>query len=835
MKKTLLLLGFFLMLTSSYAQNSGLLFNGRNENLTIDRKPQFTAKDNFTIEAWIYANSWKSQSWMGSIVCNDGESVDGYAFRAGNNGQLSFVMAVDNNWNEVQSASVMNVDQWHHVAITIGGGVMTLYIDGAPSGTEPYSGNITPGVNGVNIGESTGFPGRYWDGIIDEVRIWNVTRTQQELIDNSAVDLQGTEAGLVLYLPMNEGSGNTAGNLVDANCSASLFNMDDSNWVDGYTIPDFDVSLNPIEGIDVVNMKYRPVKFSASVKNLGKENLDGVKLIVNIDGDDLFTETIPETIISGEELTHNFQTPIDLTGLDDPLIMVTASHPEDQNTLNNNKALRLSTQSGDVVRLFDSKAHNFGAAGQSHLNNVLLPADLSAYEKLLVHINLTCPSGGCDPWDQPAKLSAITDKGTYEIVRYITPYRIACGPWTVDVTDFKEILSGSVTFRSFVQVWGQSGWLVTIDLEFVKGDSTYPYNKLSPLWMTDYLVYGDPDVSYDLDEVTVNVDNNTEASHIRTTISGHGQGNTGNAAEFSPTTHQFQMNGTSIDNHYLWKDDCAANTCDNQQGSWLFARAGWCPGQEVIPYIVATNAAAGETITLDYELEQYTNLLNTGYNGETHTEPHYRIWSYFVERSSQPYNDYQNLVCDAIMPRISGSGSNQTLDGVEITITNNGSVALSNFDVSYMINNQLISTETIDGPLAAGESMTHSFSIVNGLSAGFQNTFYGLISHPDDENIGDDVSKFFVDGLVSTEKVIDAARRIEVFPNPVQNGIFQVKADPILKGSKIDLISTDGKILRTTIVNSTNLEMTISQKGIYFLRFTHPEGFVSNKKLVVAQ
>ena len=837
MKKVLLLLFFFSAFYTIQAQNSGLLFNGVDEHVIVPNKPEYDAQGNFTIEAWIYANAWKAQSWAGSIVNKDGGNPDsGYAFRAGNNGQLSFVMAVNNTWNEVQSNSVMNLDQWHHVAITIGNNLMTLYIDGSAAGSETYSGTITAGTNGVFIGESPGWDGRRWDGIIDDVRIWNVTRTQSEIADNAAVELAGTEPGLVLYLPMNEGSGSTAGNLVDAACSGSFSNMDDSNWVDGYTIPDFDISMNPISGIDVLSMKYRPIKVSASLKNLGMENLDNVEVTVNVNGSDIVTETISQTIAAGEVANYELQTPIDLVGIDNPEITFTATHPDDQNTLNNSKVLEISTLPGNTIRIFDGKTHNFGAGGQNHFNSVLLPADLSQYENLLLHINLNCPSGGCDPWDQTAKVSAITDEGAFEIARYITPYGKACGPWTVDVTDFKDMLAGPVTFQSFIQVWGPSGWLVTIDLEFVEGENAFPYYKTSPLWTTDYWVYGDPGINDDLDAMTMMVDDNSETSHIRATVTGHGQGNTNNAAEFSPTTHEFQLNGAGIDNHYLWKEDCASNTCDEQNGTWLFSRAGWCPGQEVQPYIVSTDQAnAGDNITLDYELQAYTNLLNTGYNGGSHTEPHYRIWSYFVEQSSQPYNDYRNLVCDAITPTITGTDINQSLEGVDITITNNGNVELTNFELSYLINNQLITTEAITSTLAAGESMTYTFAVTDGLNPGFQNTFFGVVSHPADENIGDDVAKEFVDGMVSTEEIIAAAGKIEVFPNPVQSGIFQIKIDPVLQGSQVDILNVEGKVIQTATMNSTNLEMNVIGNGIYFLRFTHPEGYISNRKLVVTK
>jgi hypothetical protein len=41
----------------------------------------------------------------------------------------------------------------------------------------------------------------------------------------------------------------------------------------------------------------------------------------------------------------------------------------------------------------------------------------------------------------------------------------------------------------------------------------------------------------------------------------------------------------------------------NQGGTWWFGRGGWCPGQQVDPWVVDVTAdvTPGETVTLSYE------------------------------------------------------------------------------------------------------------------------------------------------------------------------------------------------------------------------------------------
>ena len=153
MKKFYLASAILCLASFSFGQNYGLLFNGQDTRLEVDHKPAFNVTDTYTIEAWIYANAWKDQAWMGSIVNKDTQGPDrGYAFRAGDNGRLSFVMAVDNTWNEVQTTALMNTEQWHHIAVVINNGLMTLYVDGEASATNSYSGTISPNDLVMNIG-----------------------------------------------------------------------------------------------------------------------------------------------------------------------------------------------------------------------------------------------------------------------------------------------------------------------------------------------------------------------------------------------------------------------------------------------------------------------------------------------------------------------------------------------------------------------------------------------------------------------------------------------------------------------------------------------------------
>ncbi|MEM9917490.1 MAG: LamG-like jellyroll fold domain-containing protein [Bacteroidota bacterium] len=835
---------FFLLLCSCLAsslsaQNFGLRFDGTDDKLDIAANSAYDIGDNYTVEAWINATEWRPESWQGSILTNDKQNPDsGYAFRAGKNGTLSFVMSANNTWNEVVTAPFMNAKQWYHVAAVVQGNTMTLYINGEPIASSPKSGTNSPSGQNIAIGESAGFPGRVFNGILDEIRVWNVARTAQEIKDNQTTDFDGSEAGLVAYFPMNEGSGLMTGNKANASSSASFVNMDESAWVEGYSIPATDVGVVSISAPDEWTAYKRPVRVVANVQNFGSESISDIPMTIAVNGLPVIEETMDQTLEPGESAVYTFKGILDLSDRNANNVVVSTKHPDDANSLNDNFSYRYQRPDEDrFINISNNEQHNFGGAGQAKFIDVLLPEDMDQFEKILLHIEVSCPSGGCDPWDQPANISVIRGEEEFEIARFITPYRKACGPWTVDVTDFKTYLSGPVKFKNFIQVWGPSGWLLTTNLELIGGDNPLPFQKLTPLWTTNYQVYGDPAVSYDLPAQDIDRASNTEAAHMRMTITGHGQGNTDNAAEFSVRTHTVNLNGQVIADHRLWKSDCNQNPCDNQSGTWEFARAGWCPGEAVNPFILDLTAdlAVGGTTTLDYVLEDYTNLLNTGYNDGNHTEPHYRIWSYLVEQSSTRFEDYNNLVSTSVTVQTNGDPSNPVFEKVSMLITNNGTETLTDPMVSYYVNEVLAVSEVATLSLAPGASMTYEFSEVKGFTAGDDNLVFAAVDHPNDENINDNISKTLVrDDLTSSLfEPVDVA--IELWPNPTTDGRLNIRWDAAFKAHSLSLYDATGRLVEQMALNGNAVQLQLKHPGLYSVLLKDREGRGALKKIVVGQ
>ncbi|MBC7935648.1 MAG: choice-of-anchor D domain-containing protein [Rhizobacter sp.] len=213
-----------------------LAFDGINDRVDLP----FTFSGSYTKEAWINTNILTS---FPNILA--GNASTGTALFL-NNGRIA--AGHGPGFAQVLDPVAITAGTWFHVAVTYdaGTGVMNLYKNGALVNTAPAVPAYTETLQ--QIGTFNG--GNYFNGVIDEVRIWNTARSGAEISGNMSCALNGTEAGLIAYYNFNQGAqgGNNAGqtilNDLVGNCPQNgtlvnfTLNGSLSNWVSpGGTVP----------------------------------------------------------------------------------------------------------------------------------------------------------------------------------------------------------------------------------------------------------------------------------------------------------------------------------------------------------------------------------------------------------------------------------------------------------------------------------------------------------------------------------------------------------------------------------------------------------------------
>lgn len=169
-----------------------LFFDGVDDYINFGNPTQINdiGTGAFTIEAWIKnRNETISTDNHQPIVVKSTFDTGDWGFDLDSGHRLRFHF--DGTSNISTTATGLNDRIWHHVAVTRDGATMKLYLDGV--NTDTFTNVI-----GLNLSNAKDLiigariplsANRKFKGNIDEVRIWNVARTQEQIQDTMSRSL----------------------------------------------------------------------------------------------------------------------------------------------------------------------------------------------------------------------------------------------------------------------------------------------------------------------------------------------------------------------------------------------------------------------------------------------------------------------------------------------------------------------------------------------------------------------------------------------------------------------------------------------------------------------
>ncbi|MCB0821708.1 MAG: T9SS type A sorting domain-containing protein [Bacteroidales bacterium] len=211
-----------------------------------------------TIEAWIYPTDFKSYSFLNTIIGNDywgGVASEGYVFRFGGaSGDLDFTMSFAGGyyWASTTAVGVLNLNEWQHVAVTYNGVAVKLFVNGKNVHTANISSSIVSSGQNARIGDSPGDQGgRMLNGKVDELRVWNITRTDLQIAENFCRTIIGEQTGLVANYTFDNKQGSLlqdfSGNGNDGTIMGSSSTLSGTiDWTDWeVSFRDYDASWTP--------------------------------------------------------------------------------------------------------------------------------------------------------------------------------------------------------------------------------------------------------------------------------------------------------------------------------------------------------------------------------------------------------------------------------------------------------------------------------------------------------------------------------------------------------------------------------------------------------------
>ncbi len=253
-------------------RNTGLNFDGVNDYIDIGNPTTYQFTDSMSVMAWVKGDVYPE---IKHIVSKQGDTPD-YGWRLATSGADSpFVIGVTSTGASMvdrKSTTIPEVGLWYHVAGVYNSSSLTLDIyvngvldNGTLSGAVPAS-QFNSSVN-VNIGKRAAGANRRFDGVIDDVRVYNYALTASEI---SAIYNSAQSYGLVAHWKLDETSGtvvaDSSGNGYNGIMFGGLNAGNDSVVGKVGTALNFSRTGDRIDVGDVLNMGTQDLSLSAWIK-----------------------------------------------------------------------------------------------------------------------------------------------------------------------------------------------------------------------------------------------------------------------------------------------------------------------------------------------------------------------------------------------------------------------------------------------------------------------------------------------------------------------------------------------------------------------------------------
>jgi len=153
-------------------------FGGGNYEIDHQNSSSLQITDSLTIEAWSKPDVTGTYMGIAGKLVEAG-GYAGYALVKHDTNYFRFMIASAGSTDFVSSDSAYADTDWHYVVGRRSGGTNYLYVDGVLQ-TDTSTQTLSDSGDDFRIGRQyKDYDGRWWDGIIDEVRVSNIDRSAE--------------------------------------------------------------------------------------------------------------------------------------------------------------------------------------------------------------------------------------------------------------------------------------------------------------------------------------------------------------------------------------------------------------------------------------------------------------------------------------------------------------------------------------------------------------------------------------------------------------------------------------------------------------------------------
>lgn len=234
MMKRILLATLLSCSFSAYSQFEGnaLDFDGANDMVVCNTVPAVfssPATNDFTIEAWVNPRGSAFQR-----IFYAQPSTTNFVSLGTNTGNTIYFYVISNSTTySVATTSSITQNAWTHVTARWTSASLTpqVFFNGTLQPTIA-GGSSSTGTSGLTVLGSRPGGAQYFNGMLDEVRVWSEARTQCEISNNYMHSITGVQINLIMNYDFNQGvpAGNNTGVLTLPDNSGNAYNGNLTNF-----------------------------------------------------------------------------------------------------------------------------------------------------------------------------------------------------------------------------------------------------------------------------------------------------------------------------------------------------------------------------------------------------------------------------------------------------------------------------------------------------------------------------------------------------------------------------------------------------------------------------
>lgn len=213
---------------------SALSFNGANSVVSIPDASSLDLTNTLTLEAWVKPTAlggWRS------VLLKESPGNLTYALYANTDTNRPSAEIANPVNTDVRGYAQLALNTWTHMAATYDGTTLRYYSNGTLVGSKTVRGTITTSNGALKIGGNTIW-GEYFNGLIDDVRIYNTALSQQAIqsdMNTAVASIQDTQPPTVSVSAPLDGATVSGSVTVSANATDNLavagvqFKLDNAN------------------------------------------------------------------------------------------------------------------------------------------------------------------------------------------------------------------------------------------------------------------------------------------------------------------------------------------------------------------------------------------------------------------------------------------------------------------------------------------------------------------------------------------------------------------------------------------------------------------------------